>query len=73
MIIEDVPLESVKNVNANLKENKRSSLTYLSFQMIGLMQKNQIEVSPAFYTFPEVLNINTVYKLIIYIKDIRFI
>ena len=31
MIIEDVPLESVKNININLKDNKRSSLTYLSF------------------------------------------
>jgi len=31
MIIEDVPLESVKNINSNLKDNKRSSLTILSF------------------------------------------
>ena len=31
MIIEDVPIESVKNINQNLKDNNRSSLTYLSF------------------------------------------
>lgn len=31
MVIEDVPIESVKNINLNLKDKNRSSLTYLSF------------------------------------------
>jgi len=30
--------------------------------MVGLMQKNEIEVSPAFYAFPETLSILTNYS-----------
>ena len=37
MVIEDVPIESIKNVNKGLKDSDRSSLTYLSFDLVGLV------------------------------------
>ena len=64
MIIEDVPIESVRNLNPNLRDNDRSSLTYLSFSLVGLMQETVLEVTPAFFNFSEILSINTLYKYI---------
>jgi hypothetical protein len=62
MVIEDVPIESIKNVNKGLKDSDRSSLTYLSFDLVGLVSQTEVSVSPEFYKFPEVLSINTTYK-----------
>ncbi len=62
MVIEDVPIESIKTINHALKDNNRSSLTYLSFDLVGLVQQTVLQVQPVFYKFPEVLLINTFYK-----------
>ena len=62
MVIEDVPIESIKNINSSLKDSNRSSLTYLSFDLVGLMQQTDLKAYPEFYKFPESLSINTFYK-----------
>ena len=72
MIIEDVPIESVRNLNPNLRDNDRSSLTYLSFSLVGLMQETVLEVTPAFFNFSEILSINTLYKYINILKGTPF-
>ena len=71
MIIEDVPIESVRNINPNLRDNDRSSLTYLSFSLVGLMQETVLEVTPAFFNFSEILSINTLYKYINILKALH--
>lgn len=62
MIIEDVPIESVKNLNQNLRDQDRSSLTYYNFNLVGLMKEVSLEVVPAFQTFPEPLMVNQRYQ-----------
>jgi hypothetical protein len=62
LIIEDVPIESVKNVNTNIKNKNKSNILYKNFSLIGLIQETAIEVTPSYYKFPETLSINTSYK-----------
>ena len=58
MIIDDVPIESVKNLQTNFEDANKSSLIYANYQLVGMVKTLDLELSPIIHHFWEPRNIN---------------
>lgn len=62
MIIDDVPMESVKNLQTNFDDLSKSSLIYANFQLVGMLKNLDLALSPVIQHFSEPLNIHATHK-----------